>query len=60
MGTLLEAIGIVLEAHFRFGFPNKSAVGDSLRGLPIFVDFYYMSWSASEVATVLEQRFIIV
>jgi len=31
MGTLLEAIGIVLETHFRFGFPNASAVGDSLR-----------------------------
>jgi hypothetical protein len=31
MGTLLEAIGIVLETHFRFGFPNGSPIGDSLR-----------------------------
>ena len=30
MGTLLEAIGIVLETHFRFGFPNESPIGDSL------------------------------
>jgi len=30
MGTLLEAIGIVLETHFRFGLPNASPVGDSL------------------------------
>jgi len=22
MGTLLEAIGIAMETHFRFGFPN--------------------------------------
>ena len=31
MCTLLEAIGIVLETYFRFGFPNESIVGDSLR-----------------------------
>jgi len=31
MGTLLEAIGIVLETYFRFGFPNEYLVGDSLR-----------------------------
>ena len=31
MGTLLEAIGIVLETHFGFGFPNGSPIGDSLR-----------------------------
>ena len=30
MGTLLEAIGIVLETHFGFGFPNRSPIGDSL------------------------------
>jgi len=30
MGTLLEAIGIVLETHFEFGFPNGSPIGDSL------------------------------
>ena len=30
MGTLLEAIGIVLETYFEFGFPNRSPVGDSL------------------------------
>ena len=30
MGTLLEAIGIVLETHFRFEFTNKSPVGDRL------------------------------
>jgi len=31
MGTLLEVIGIVLETHFRFGFPNESPVADSLK-----------------------------
>jgi len=30
MGTLLEAIGIVLETYFGFGFPNAYAIGDSL------------------------------
>jgi len=30
MGTLLEAIGIVLETYFGFGFPNRSCIGDSL------------------------------
>ena len=30
MGTLLEAIGIVLEIYFGFGFPNRSPIGDSL------------------------------
>jgi hypothetical protein len=30
MGTLLEAIGIVLETHFGFGFPNRSPVRDNL------------------------------
>ena len=30
MGTLLEAIGIVLETHFGFEFPNGSPIGDSL------------------------------
>jgi len=30
MGTLLEAIGIVLETYFEFEFPNGSPVGDSL------------------------------
>jgi hypothetical protein len=30
MGTLLEAIGIILETYFRFAFPNESLVGDSL------------------------------
>jgi len=30
MGTLLEAIGIVLETYFRFGFPNEFPIGDSL------------------------------
>jgi hypothetical protein len=29
MGPLLEAIGIVLEIHFEFGFPNGSR--DSLK-----------------------------
>ena len=28
--SVLEAIGIVLETHFGFGFPNSSPVGDSL------------------------------
>jgi len=28
--TLLEAIGIMLETYFRFGFPNSSSIGDSL------------------------------
>jgi len=32
MSTLLEAISIVLETHFRFGFRNESPIGDSLRG----------------------------
>jgi len=32
MDTLLEAIGIVLETHFEFGFPNGSPVVDSLMG----------------------------
>jgi len=32
LGTLLEAIGIVLETHFGFGFPNGSPLGDSLIG----------------------------
>jgi len=31
MGTLLEAIGIVLETYFVFGFPNACPIGDSLR-----------------------------
>ena len=31
MDTLLEAIGIVLETHFGFGFPNGSPIGDSLK-----------------------------
>lgn len=31
MGTLLKAIGIVLETYFEFGFPNAYAIGDSLR-----------------------------
>jgi len=31
MGTLLEAIGIVLKTYFRFEFPNEYHVGDSLR-----------------------------
>ena len=31
MGTLLEAIGIVLETYFGFGFPSAYAIGDSLR-----------------------------
>ena len=30
MGTLLEAISIVLETYFGFGFPNAYAIGDSL------------------------------
>ena len=30
MSILLETIGIVLEIYFRIGFPNESAVGDSL------------------------------
>jgi len=30
MGTLLEAIGIVLETYFGFGFPNGSPIGDNL------------------------------
>jgi len=29
MGILLEAIGIVLETYFVFGFPNGSPVGDN-------------------------------
>ena len=33
IGTLLEAIGIVLETHFGFGFRNGSPVGDSLSRL---------------------------
>jgi len=35
MGTLLEAIGIVLETHFEFGFPNGSPIGDSLRHMKL-------------------------
>ena len=35
MGTLLEAIGIVLETHFRFGFPNESPIGDSQETHPL-------------------------
>jgi len=31
MSTLLEAIGIMLETYFRFGFPNESSGGDNLR-----------------------------
>ena len=31
MDTLLEAIGIVLETYFGFGFPNACPIGDSLR-----------------------------
>ena len=34
MGTLLEAIDIVLETHFGFGFPNGSPIGDSLSHQP--------------------------
>ena len=30
MDTLLEAISIVLETYFGFGFPNTYAIGDSL------------------------------
>jgi len=30
MATLLETIGIVLETHFRFEFPNESPVANSL------------------------------
>jgi len=33
MGTLLEAIGIVLETHFKFGFPNGCVVGDSYKNI---------------------------
>jgi hypothetical protein len=31
MSTLLEVIGIILETHFEFGFPNRSPIEDSLR-----------------------------
>jgi len=31
MGTLLEAIGIVLETYFEFGLPSTYAIGDSLK-----------------------------
>ena len=31
IGTLLEAICIVLETYFGFGFRNESSVGDSLK-----------------------------
>ena len=31
MGTLLKAVGIVLETYFGFEFPNRSPVGDSLK-----------------------------
>jgi len=31
MGILLEAIGIVLETYFGFGFPSAYAIGDILR-----------------------------
>ena len=30
MGTLLEAIGIVLETYFGFGFLNAYPIGDNL------------------------------
>jgi len=36
MGTLLEAIGIVLKTYFGFGFPNAYAIGDSLR--PVYTE----------------------
>ena len=36
MGTLLEAIGIVLETYFGFGLPNAYPIGDSLSGATIF------------------------
>jgi hypothetical protein len=29
--TLLEAINIVFETYFGFGFPNRSHIGDSLK-----------------------------
>jgi hypothetical protein len=37
MGTLLEAIGIVLETHFRFEFPNESPVGDDMNFLSLVI-----------------------
>ena len=40
MGTLLEAIGIVLETYFGFGFPNRSSIGDSLSGSKIYLVNY--------------------
>jgi hypothetical protein len=30
--TMLEAIGILLETHFEFRYPNGSPVRDSLKG----------------------------
>jgi len=30
MSSLLEAIGIVLETYFGFGFLNRSSIGDRL------------------------------
>jgi len=39
MGTLLEAISIVLETYFRFGFPNGSPIGDSLMVKPAIDSF---------------------
>jgi len=37
MGTLLEAIGIVLETHFRFGSQMGLPVGDSLSSSTTYV-----------------------
>jgi hypothetical protein len=34
IGTLLEAIGIILKTYFLFGFRNGSPVADSLRASP--------------------------
>ena len=44
MGTLLEAIGIVLETYFGFGFPNRSPIEDSLRAW----EFWWL-WAQSGV-----------
>ena len=47
MATLLEAIGIVLETHFGFGFPNTSPIGDSLKqGRIILASFNRDNFSA--------------
>jgi len=57
MCTLLEAIGIVLETYFRFGFPNESSVGDSLNKLYfLFYDFSVIYYDFSKFSQIKKDK----